>query len=230
MVWPVSWPLPAMTSRSPGAELGDGAGGSPARRSPISSASGRAGQDLAADRRRILAARIVVGDDDAIGEPRGDLAHQRALAAVAIAAAAEDDDEPAAGMGAKRGQHRLQRVGLVGVVDIDRRAIGMLGHALDAARDAGEARHRGEHPVHRLAAGDGEAEGGQEIVGLEGAGDRKEQALAAAEGLDDEALALGLGLLLDQPQIAALPAEGDQAMAVLAVLAAASWANSGASG
>ena len=133
------------------------------------------GQDLAADGRRILAARIVVGDDDAIGEPRGDLAHLRTLAAVAIAAAAEDDDQPAAGMGTQRGQHRLQRAGLVGIVDIDRRAIGMLGHALDAAMDAGEARHHGERPVRRLAAGDGEAEGGQEIVGLEGAGDRKER-------------------------------------------------------
>ena len=32
----------------------------------------------------------------AVGEPRGDLAHERALAAVAVAAAAEDADQPAA--------------------------------------------------------------------------------------------------------------------------------------
>ena len=44
--------------------------------------------------RGVLAARVVVGDDDAIGELRGDRAHQRALARVAIAAAAEHADQP----------------------------------------------------------------------------------------------------------------------------------------
>ena len=49
-------------------------------RSPISMAPRRRRQNRGADRGRILAARIVVGDDRHVGQPRRDLAHQRALA------------------------------------------------------------------------------------------------------------------------------------------------------
>ena len=44
-------------------------------------------------RRLVPYARIVVRDDDEVGQPRGDLAHQRPLAPVTIAAGAEDDDQ-----------------------------------------------------------------------------------------------------------------------------------------
>src|SRR3954469_19503128 len=40
------------------------------------------GDDLRDDRLRILGARVVAGDDHLVGESRGDLAHQRALAAI----------------------------------------------------------------------------------------------------------------------------------------------------
>ena len=43
---------------------------------------------------RVLAARIVVGDDDDVGQPRRDAAHFRPLALVAVAAGAEDGDQP----------------------------------------------------------------------------------------------------------------------------------------
>src|SRR3990170_2493194 len=57
----------------------------------ISWALGRdARDDVGDDRLGPLAPRIVGGDPDAIAEARGDGAHERALAAVAIAAAAED--------------------------------------------------------------------------------------------------------------------------------------------
>ena len=66
-------------------------------------------------------------------EPRGDLAHDRTLAAVAVAAAAEDDAEPAARELARGGQHALERVGRVGVVDDhEERLAGP--HLLEAAR------------------------------------------------------------------------------------------------
>src|SRR5204862_6228605 len=48
-------------------------------------------RDLVDDRARVFAARVIARDYDAVGEPRGDLAHLRTLAAIAIAAAAEDD-------------------------------------------------------------------------------------------------------------------------------------------
>ena len=44
----------------------------------------------------VFGARVVVGDDDLIGESLGDRAHQRPLARIAIAAAAEDADQLAA--------------------------------------------------------------------------------------------------------------------------------------
>src|SRR3954470_11127091 len=51
------------------------------------------GDDLRDDRLRILGARVVAGDDHLVGEPRRDLAHQRALAAITVAAGAEGDDD-----------------------------------------------------------------------------------------------------------------------------------------
>ena len=51
------------------------------------------GDDLGDDRVGVLRARVVGGDDDLVGQARGDLAHERALAAVAVAARAEDDDD-----------------------------------------------------------------------------------------------------------------------------------------
>src|SRR4051812_13815436 len=50
-------------------------------------------EDGSAYRRRIFAARIVVGDDDAVGVFARDRTHQRALAGVTIAAGAEHHDE-----------------------------------------------------------------------------------------------------------------------------------------
>ena len=79
-------------------------------RSPISRAAGAGGQHRGADRGRVLAARIVVGDDGHVGEARGGGAHQRPLAAVAVAAGAEHHVQPARGMRAQRGQQPLQRV------------------------------------------------------------------------------------------------------------------------
>ena len=65
-------------------------------RSPISLAPGAAARIAARMLAGFSRARVVVGDDDDVGEPRRDLAHDRPLAGIAIAAAAEDDDEPPA--------------------------------------------------------------------------------------------------------------------------------------
>ena len=76
--------------------------------------------------RRIAAgsslARIVVGDDDPVGEPRRRRAHLGALARVAVAAGAEDDDQPVPGVRPQRLDRRFDRVGRMGIIDIDRRA------------------------------------------------------------------------------------------------------------
>ena len=75
-----------------------------------------ADEDLLDDRVGVLGPRVVGGDDDAIGKTGGDLPHQRALAAVAVAAAPEDDVQPPGGQRTRRPEDVLQRVRGVGVV------------------------------------------------------------------------------------------------------------------
>ena len=114
MIWPVSWPLPASRMMSPAPGHAD----APRRwlRGGRRSRSRRAtpGMHLGADRRRVLAARIVVGDDDHVGQPRRDRAHRPALALVAVAAGAEDGDQPALDVRPQRRDRRFQRVGACG--------------------------------------------------------------------------------------------------------------------
>ena len=121
-IWPVSWPLPATSSTSPACSSPTAVRIASAR-SPISSAPGAAARIAARIAAGSSDARIVVGDDDDVGLRRRDLAHHRPLAAIAVAAAAEHADEPARRVGPQRVQHIRQRVGLVGVVDEDQRAV-----------------------------------------------------------------------------------------------------------
>ena len=67
--------------------------------------AGAGGEDRAADRRRVLAPRVVVGDDDTVGARRRDLRHLRALGTVAVTAAAEHHDELSANRRAQRIEH-----------------------------------------------------------------------------------------------------------------------------
>ncbi len=80
----------------------------------------------------VLGAGVVVGDHEDVGEPGGDLAHDRPLALVAVAAGAEHDDHPAGGDRPQRGDGGLDGVGLVGVVDDDLE--GVLGHETTSTR------------------------------------------------------------------------------------------------
>src|SRR6185437_5909360 len=113
--------------------------------------AGRNGKNGGADRGRIFAARIVVGDDDAVGILGGDAAHDRTLAGVAVAAGAEYDDELSAGVGTQGLQRLRHRVRLVRVIDEDRRAIDAADE-FKAALGAGELFQRRERP-RRIAAG-----------------------------------------------------------------------------
>src|SRR6266508_3292471 len=78
-------------------------------------------QDVGDDRLGRLAPRVVRGDPDAVAEARGDGAHERALAAVPVAAAAEDHREPPAGGTEllRRLERPLEGIGGVRVVHDD---------------------------------------------------------------------------------------------------------------
>ena len=119
-------PRPRSRARSPRA----GPGRSRARRR-------RPADDLVDDRARVLAARVVGGDDRDVGEVARDPAHHRPLLAVAVAAAAEDADD-APGVELARGrEHVLERVGRVRVVDDDRERLPLVD-GLEATGDAVE--------------------------------------------------------------------------------------------
>ena len=103
-----------------------------------------------ADGRRVLRPGVLVGDDEDVREPGGDLAHDRALALVAVAVGAEDEDEPAGGDRPDRLEREDQRVRGVRVVDErERAAVAALDDALHAARD------RVRRPTPAIAAGSG---------------------------------------------------------------------------
>ena len=167
MVWPVSWPLPATSSTSPGPQLATAAAMACAR-SPISTAPGaacqhrRGGSPAGSSLRGLSSVTI-----HPVGAPRRDCAHHRPLAGIAVAAAAEDDDQPALACGPQRQQRLLQRVRRVGVVDEDG------GTRWDGAPPApsGPGHPRSRHRRRRhggvAAARQHEAQGRQRVPGLE---------------------------------------------------------------
>ena len=120
--WPCSWPLPAITTVSPGSAR-PSASAIAARRSTSTSTLGAALARPAATSATIAAgsserglSEVTIGE---VGELAAGPAHHRALVAVAVAAGAEDRDQPARGQPPRGAQHVLDRVGRVGVVDED---------------------------------------------------------------------------------------------------------------
>ena len=134
---PCSCPFPAITTTSPSSACsmrrcdGRGAVGLDVL------VAGHAGEDLLDDRGRLLAARVVGRDDRAVGEAAHDLAHQRALGAVAVAAAAEDAEKPSRREAACLGEHVLESLRRVRVVDEYRERLALV-HRLEAPGHAGQ--------------------------------------------------------------------------------------------
>ena len=108
--------------------------------------------------------------------PRGDLAHLRPLAGVAVAAAAEHDDEPAAAMGAqrRRAPSRARRAYARNRRSPARHWRGSPHAAAGRARPAAAAARRG--PLDRRAGGEGKTERRQRIARLECPDQRQEKA------------------------------------------------------
>ena len=134
----------------------------------VAAGGANAVDDRRGDRGGILAARIVVGDDDAIGELGRDAPHLRPLAGIALAAAAEHADERAAlgHGGPQRGQHLVERVGRVRVIDHDQR-LAVAAQALHPSRRRRDARERRERRVEIDAAREQHAQHAQHVRRVE---------------------------------------------------------------
>ena len=172
IVWPCSCPLPATTSTSPGpsSSSAGGDGGARGRRSRC--APGQAAR---------MAARMAAGSSlrglssvtmaRSASRARG-RAHQRTLAAVAVAAGAEHHVQPARRVRAQRGQQPLQRVRRVGVIDIDGGAVRQRAPPVPSAR--ARRASRGSRSSASAVAGRHRQPGRQQrVVGLEPAGQRQ---------------------------------------------------------
>ncbi|GMA85426.1 hypothetical protein GCM10025868_06760 [Angustibacter aerolatus] len=133
-----------------------------------------AGEHRGADRRRVLAARVVVGHHHDVGGGHRGRAHAGSLARVAVAAGTEHDEQPSAGLHlrAQRGQRGGHGVRRVRVVDDEQRVrtrgpgvvvrldpLHAAGHpagggqaALDRVglQPAGQQHHRGQRGVHHV--------------------------------------------------------------------------------
>ena len=126
--WPLSWPLPttATVASGPCAHTAATAARIASRRSPTTSTSSAApgGPDRLhalehrrPDRRGVLGAGVVVGDDDEVGHLGRGRAHGVPLVPVAVAPGARDAHEAARGGGPQGVHRRPDRLGGVGVVD-----------------------------------------------------------------------------------------------------------------
>ncbi len=156
-----------------------------AARSPISIAEGAAARICARIAAGVLGAGIVVGHDRDVGAARGDFAHDRPLARIAVAAATEHQHETPAHEGPERGDRLLERVGLMRVIDKDRRAADV-ADALEAPRRAFQRLQRLEHRIRLAARRDAKAGGDQRVGDLKVSGQRKVHAKASAAELKIE--------------------------------------------
>src|SRR5207244_3865427 len=115
----------------------------PGERSESGAADARL--DGGEDAQRILGAGVVGRDDDEVASPARRLAHERALAGVAVAAAAEYGQEPALRERAEHVEEPRERIGRVRVVHDHREA-----RAGDLLEASGRRRRRVEPAGDRI--------------------------------------------------------------------------------
>ena len=133
----------------------------------------RAGHDGGTDQGRVLGPGVVVGDDHHIGMIARGLAHQRALAPVAVAARADDADDAPHHMRTQRLQRGDHRARLVGVIHKDRRTVLALRDQLHPAPYGGQLRQHAQDVVGAVARGQAQAHRRQHVFRLEPADQRQ---------------------------------------------------------
>ncbi len=169
----VSWPLPAMRRRSPRRRHGDALED---RARPVADIAnpppGRGGENGAADRGGLLAARIIVGNDHDIGERAAISPMIGRLPASRSPPQPKTTTSRPPAKGRSAREHIFQRIGLMRVIDKDRRAVARA----DQLEPAGRARERFQRLEDARAVGarhDAEPGGDEGVCGLESAGERQ---------------------------------------------------------
>ena len=106
----------------------------------------------------------------------------------------------------------VERVGLMGVVDEDERALVGDADPLQPSRGADERAERLDGDARLDARADGEAGGDEGVRNLETAGERQADMHRRAEDVELERLAVEIGLVLDEANRPPCPAHIDQAL------------------
>ena len=118
----------------------------------------------------VFGARIVVGDDDLIGQLIGDRAHARALAGIPIAAAAEHAPQLALAMLARGAQGLGKRIGRMGVVDDGGGLVARVGdHHFHSSRGRLALRQRAGRVDERYARREQTGNDDERVLGVESA-------------------------------------------------------------
>src|SRR5579872_2022800 len=144
------------------------------------------GLDLADDRPRVLAARIVGGEHGVVGKRRPDASHDRPLRPVAVAAAAEHRHAAARCDLAGEAQHLLESVRRVRVVHDDRKRLPLV-HELATAGHAGHGLERAAHNLRRDPARERHRRRRERVGDVEPARKRQHQWHASARPHDGTA-------------------------------------------
>jgi len=166
------------------------------------------------DRCRILAARVVVGDDHHVGMPRRRLPHQHALAGIPVATGADDRHHPPHHMRAQCPQRRGNRVRRVGIVHKHRCPIGPGGHKLHPSAHRHQPRQGGEHPLGIGARGNRQRRRHHHVFRLKSSDQRQSRQIGRPVPRKPHLLPGGIKALGVNAQMhAGLPAHGNHVLA-----------------
>ncbi len=129
---------------------------------------GETGTDVIENAQRVFGTRVVVGDQHAIGQALGHFGHQRALAAISVAAAAEQAQQLAVRVRAQGFEHFLQGVRSMRVVDHHQRLVAPT-QALHAADRPLQLRGDLQDFVQRIVQRQQGRHGGEHVAQVEAA-------------------------------------------------------------
>ena len=146
-------------------------------------------------------------------KPHRDRAHFGPLALVAVAAGAEHGDQSPFDVRPQRADRGFERVGRVGIVDVDRNA-GTADHrAFEPAADRRDPLHRREDAVEADSGRHDQSRRDQHVGGLIGADQRQGELEAAPVMLEQQRLAERSRGLVDQADGLASAADGQHRVA-----------------
>src|SRR5690349_19440010 len=165
------------------------------------------GKNGGTDRSGILAARVIVGNDGAVGVIHSDAAHERTLAGVAIAAGAKDNDQLAARVRTQTFERLLQGIRFMSIVDKNWSTVVRPGK-LQSSLGTVEFFQRRKHPRRFGAGRNRQTSRDPGILHLEDADKRKPNLICAAAMREIDDLCEAVNRSADELDVLSLFTDG----------------------